>query len=91
MARPADIEKESLEAHVELCGQRYDVMAEKMATMEERLDSVELVLKEIKNMLQEKETQAYKKLISIGITVIGSLLTALLSLVLYIAKSGKMF
>jgi uncharacterized coiled-coil protein SlyX len=58
-----NIEKESLEAHVELCAERYDRMAERMENLDERLTGVEKVLKEIKSMLTEKETQAYKKLI----------------------------
>ena len=86
MSRAVDIEKESLEAHVELCGQRYDAMAGKMQDFEDRLDNVESVLKEIKNLLQEKETQAYKKIIALGITIIGGLLTAIISLVMFILK-----
>ena len=87
MTKTTDIEKESLEAHVELCAQRYDAMATTISNMEDRLDTVESMLKEIKSLLQEKETQAYKKLISIGITVIGSLLTTLIGLVMYVIKN----
>lgn len=88
MAYRADIEKESLEAHVELCAERYDRMAEKMDTLEARLDNVEAVLKDIKAMLAQKETDSYRKLISIGITVIGTLTTTMLGLLIYIAKLG---
>lgn len=88
MAYRADIEKESLEAHVELCAERYDRMAEKMENLDERLTNVETVLKEIKAMLAQKETESYRKLISIGITVIGTLASTMIGLVLYIAKSG---
>jgi tetrahydromethanopterin S-methyltransferase subunit B len=83
-----NIEKESLEAHVELCAERYDRMAEKMENLENRLDNVEAVLKEIKGMLTQAETQAYKKIISIGITVIGALMSTLLGLVIYLYKHG---
>jgi hypothetical protein len=83
-----NIEKESLEAHVELCAERYDRMAERMENLDERLTGVESVLREIKSMLTQKETEAYKKLIGIGIGVIGTLLTTLLGLILYIAKHG---
>jgi hypothetical protein len=80
-------ERESLEAHVDLCAERYNRMDEKMVTMEARLVKVETIVSEIKNMLIEKETLAYKKLIGIGVGVIGSLLTTLVGLVIYIAKS----
>jgi hypothetical protein len=82
-----EIEKKSLEAHVELCAQRYVSLEERMETMETRLQKVESIVSDIKNMLIEKETMAYKKLIGIGIGLIGSLLTALLGLILYVAKS----
>jgi chromosome segregation ATPase len=90
MSNPTNIEKESLEAHVELCAERYDRMAEKMENLENRLDNVEAVLKDIKAMLAQAETQAYRKLIGIGITVIGTLLTTLLGLVVYIYKHGAL-
>jgi predicted secreted protein len=82
-----DIEKESLEAHVELCAQRYDAMKDNMERMEIRLTNVESIVKEIKDMLAEKENQAYKKLLTIGIGIIGSLGTVLLGLLVYIAKN----
>jgi hypothetical protein len=83
----AEIEKTSLEAHVELCAERYNKMEETMETMEHRLAKVESIVNEIKSMLIEKETLAYKKIIGIGIGLIGSLLTALLGLILYVAKA----
>jgi hypothetical protein len=80
-------ERESLEAHVDLCAERYDKMENKMNTMELRLAKVETIVSEIKSMLIEKETLAYKKLVGIGVGIIGSLLTTLVGLVIYIAKS----
>jgi hypothetical protein len=80
-------ERESLEAHVDLCAERYNRMDEKMDTMELRLAKVETIVSEIKSMLIEKETLAYKKIVGIGIGIIGSLLTTLVGLVIYIAKS----
>ena len=84
---PTDIEKESLEAHVELCAQRYDAMKDNMERMETRLTNVETIVKEIKDMLVEKESKAYQKLLNIGITVIGSLFTAIVGLVFYLMKT----
>jgi hypothetical protein len=62
-------------------------MENKMDTMELRLAKVETIVSEIKSMLIEKETLAYKKLVGLGIGIIGSLLTALLGLILYVAKT----
>lgn len=86
MSKVTDIEKESLEAHVELCAERYDRMAEKMENLEQRMNVIEATLVEIKGILTEKETQAYRKLISIGIAVIGTLSTTLIGMVLYVAR-----
>lgn len=84
---PTDIEKESLEAHVELCAQRYDAMKDNMERMETRLTNVENIVVQIKNMLVEKENKAYVKLLNIGIAIIGSLLTALLGIGIYLIKN----
>ena len=86
MPKVTDIEKESLEAHVELCAERYDRMAEKMENLEQRMTVIEATLTEIKSILTDKETQAYRKLISIGVASIGTLLTTLVGLVIYIAR-----
>jgi len=84
---PTDIEKESLEAHVELCAQRYDAMKDNMERMEDRLTNVETIVKQIKDMLVEKENKAYIKLLNLGIGIIGSLLTALLGIGIYLIKN----
>ena len=79
-----NIERTSLEAHVDLCAERYENMQGKIETMETRLEKVEAIVSDIKNLLVEKETMALKKLVGIGVGVIGSLLTALLGLIIYI-------
>lgn len=84
---PSDIEKESLEAHVELCSQRYDAMKDNMERMETRLTNIETLVKKIQDMLAEKENQAYKKLLSVGFALMGSLLTVIGVLGMYILKT----
>ena len=84
---PTEIEKESLEANVELCAQRYDAMKDNMERMENRLTNVENIVVQIKNMLVEKENKAYIKLLNLGIAIIGSLLTALLGIGIYLIKN----
>jgi prefoldin subunit 5 len=88
MSKTTAIEKESLEAHVEICAQRYDALEVRMNNIEKRLYDVESTLKEIKNLLVTKETQAYKKLISIGIAVIGTLFSTITALIIYILKNN---
>lgn len=85
----SEIEKNSLEAHVELCAERYEKMETEMERLQARMAKVETIVSDIKNMLIEKETMAYRKLIGIGIGIIGSLLTALLGIVMFVIKTGK--
>ena len=85
----SEIEKNSLEAHVELCAERYEKMETEMERLQARMAKVETIVSDIKNMLIEKETMAYKKLRGIGIGIIGSLLTALLGIVMFVIKTGK--
>lgn len=78
-----DIEKKSLEAHVEICAIRYSNLETQLANLESRMDKVEAYLVEIKNSLLEKPasnksneeaTAPYKMMLTIGTTVGGALL-----------------
>ena len=42
MAKPTEIEKENLEAHVELCAVRYGSLETKLNNLEQRMDKLEL-------------------------------------------------
>jgi len=44
---PTDLEKKSLETHVDLCAARYRFLEEKMATVEEKVDDLEKLTKQI--------------------------------------------
>jgi len=45
------IEKENLEAHVELCAERYNALEDKLDDVERKVSSLELVVNEIKQMI----------------------------------------
>ena len=45
-----DIEKKSLEAHVELCAERYRYLEDKLETVEHKLNGLDSTINEIKNM-----------------------------------------
>ena len=73
MVDTTDIEKKSLEAHVELCAQRY-------TALEQRIDDVKADTAELKTTIQEVHRLVHKisdsrntQLISWGIGVIGFL------------------
>jgi hypothetical protein len=80
-----DIEKKSLEAHVELCAERYDSLETKLDNLEGRMDQVETHLLDIKTTLAVNDASQYKTLIAIGTTIIGVLITGLITLGVHLA------
>ena len=76
------IEKENLEAHVELCAERYDALESKLDTVEEKVNSLEGSIGEIKDMIVHLDRRRSTQLITWAgtavtmlIGVIGWLLT----------------
>lgn len=71
-----DIEKESLEAHVELCAARYTRLEEKLDNLEGRVIGIETVLGEIRDTIIKDREKRQTQLITWGVAIIGSLATA---------------
>ena len=71
-----EIEKESLEAHVELCAARYSRLEEKLDTLEGRVIGIETVLGEIRDTVIRDREKRQSQLIMWGMTIIGSLISA---------------
>ena len=46
MSTPTDIEKTNLEAHVELCAQRYDALERRLTSVEEKIISLQKTVSE---------------------------------------------
>jgi len=67
------IEKENLEAHVELCAERYNALEDKLDDVERKVSSLEIVVNEIKQMITYNNNTRQKQLIKYSLTVIGSL------------------
>lgn len=79
------IEKQSLEAHVDLCAERFAGLKEDIQSMSDRmdklesdmtrrLDKVDNGIEEIKNTLTNKETSALRTLVTIAASAITALL-----------------
>ena len=81
-----EIEKESLEAHVELCAERYKNLDNKLNSLENRMERLEALTVDIKDRLTEKLSSAgaenQKQLITIGLSIFGILATALIGLMI---------
>jgi hypothetical protein len=70
MSNPTSIEKENLEAHVELCAQRYDAL-------EKRLTGVENKISTLQDTIEKSSLNTTKILIGTA----GTIIVAILSLV----------
>lgn len=68
-----DIEKKSLEAHVELCAERYRMLELKIENVETDVSSVKTMVSEVHSMMQKMSTERNDQLISWGIGIIGFL------------------
>ncbi len=67
---PTDIEKENLEAHVELCAQRYDALEKRLTTIEHKVS----ILQET---IEKSSLNTIKVLIGTAGTVIVGILSTL--------------
>lgn len=75
-----DIEKKSLEAHVELCAERYDGLNRRFDQVEERLDKLETMMLDVKDCvyrLNSKQTDQWTHARDIIIGVLFAAVTAL--------------
>lgn len=78
MARTAlatQSERKNLEAHVDLCAERYD-------RLEQRLLALELAMQEMKQMVIEESQRSTKIVIGSAATVIGGLLSTVVAIIL---------
>lgn len=80
-SKPTEIEKQNLEAHVELCAVRYGNLETKLTNLEERMDKLELHLIDIKNSLSDKIAGGDKQTISIFTTMMGVVLAGLIGFI----------
>jgi prefoldin subunit 5 len=65
-----DIEKKSLETHVELCAQRYKYLEEKLETVEQTVINLNAVVREVHDMVQTMSQKNTDRLINWGIGII---------------------
>jgi prefoldin subunit 5 len=68
-----DIEKKSLETHVELCAQRYKYLEEKLEAVEQTVSNLNTVVREVHDMVQFMSQKNTDRLINWGVGIIVSL------------------
>lgn len=86
MSTTTDIEKKNLEAHVELCAERYKNLDHKLSNLDSRMNVIEGHIVDIKESITNKTGGINKQMIAIGTTIVGVMFTAIISLLIHLAS-----
>jgi len=77
MADPTDIEKKSLEAHVELCAQRYTALEQRIDDVKQDTAELKTSIHTVHDAVVRMSDSRNSQLIGWGIGIIGFLTAAL--------------
>ena len=77
MVEATEIEKKSLEAHVELCAERYNALEDKMTAMSASIGHLCDMVAEVKDSVSQMNNQRNNQLINWAVGSIGVLTAAL--------------
>jgi phosphoglycerate-specific signal transduction histidine kinase len=73
MTSTTDIEKKSLEAHVELCAERYKLLETKLEAVEEGVKSNNTMLQDLRDSMRKVSEKNNDRLIKWGVGIIATL------------------
>jgi uncharacterized coiled-coil protein SlyX len=73
MVEPTNIEKKSLEAHVELCAERYNALETRLDHVDSKITGLSDVIREVHDMVQRMSEKRTDQLIGWGVGIIGAL------------------
>ena len=71
MVETTEIEKKSLEAHVELCAQRYKFLEDQLVTVEEQLSKNSTMIGDLHELVQKIVNKRNDQIIAWGLGIIG--------------------
>lgn len=80
MPETTDIEKKSLEAHVELCAERYRFLGSKLETLDEKITQATVVIREVHDRVEEMANKRNDQIMNWG----GAAIVGLISIVGYL-------
>lgn len=81
MAETTEIEKKSLEAHVELCAERYNQLEQRFEHVEGKISGLETLLREVHDMVQRMTEKRTDQILGWGVGIIGALTATVVYLV----------
>lgn len=70
MTDTTELEKKSLEAHVDLCAQRYRFLEERIAGMDEKIEGVADTVSDVKKSIDKMAEKNNDRLINWGVGII---------------------
>lgn len=73
MSDTTEIEKKSLEAHVELCAERYRFLENRLQTIDSKIENQGNVITEVHDMVQKITEKRNDQVIAWGVMIIASL------------------
>lgn len=79
-----DLEKKSLEAHVDLCQHRYQELEKRLDSLERRFEKMEVTLQEIKDAIYAAHKAEKQQLLGVA----GSIIAVLLGVVGWLFSRG---
>lgn len=74
MAETTDIEKKSLEAHVELCAERYKFLESKLETVDTKITALETMIREVHDMIHGMGKERNDQIINWGMGIMAAML-----------------
>ena len=81
MVETTDIEKKSLEAHVELCAERYNALENRLDHVDAKISNLSDIIREVHDMIQRMSEKRTDQLIAWGIGIIGALVATTVYLI----------
>jgi hypothetical protein len=77
MLEATEIEKKSLEAHVELCAERYNALETKLCVLEDKLSGLKAMIIEVHSIVEKMADKRNDQLIGWGLGTIGFLVASI--------------
>lgn len=77
MSETTDIEKKSLEAHVELCAERYKFLEHKLAEVDDKISVLEDLIKEVHTAVRDLGGRRSDQIIQWSLGIIMLLISAM--------------
>jgi phage shock protein A len=71
------IEKKSLEAHVELCAERYSQLELRLDNVDAKIASLEQMVMQVRDMVRDMAEKRNNQLISWGLGIMGSMVAVI--------------